>query len=70
MKEVEAIDASIYSLMKQMDKSEKLVVPIDQWARVRNYAAQLKRNFGVQFEIHRMHTSRMKRDLLLITRKE
>ena len=62
------LEESIYSLMRTMDKQTKLVVPLQHWALVRNYAGQLQRDFDVDFEIHRMKTTRMKYDLILVTR--
>jgi len=67
--ETEETDQSIFTIMRRMDDRTKLVVPIEQWALVRNYAGQLKRDFGVQFEIHRMHTNRTKLNLILVEKQ-
>lgn len=68
MKEVETTEQSIYTIMREMDKNRELIVPIESWMLVRNYAAQLKRDFGVKFSVNRMQTDRTKKNFVLIRR--
>ena len=68
MKEVETTEQSIYTIMREMDKNRELIVPIENWMLARNYAAQLKRDFGVKFSVNRMQTDRTKKNFVLIRR--
>ena len=67
-RKIETTEQSIYTLMREMDSKTKLIVPIEQWALVRNYAGQLKRDFDAQYEIHRIRTARTKLNFILVTR--
>ena len=64
------LEESIYTLMRKMDRNTKLVVPLQHWALVRNYAGQLQRDFDAKYEVHRMKTKNMKYDLILVTRSQ
>lgn len=58
----------MYSIMREMDKNTKLIVPIENWTLARNYAAQLENDFDVEFSVRRMRTSRTKKNFILIER--
>lgn len=68
MKEIESTEQSIYSIMREMDKNTKLIVPIENWALARNYACQIECDFGVKFFVRRMITSHTKKNFILIER--
>ena len=64
----ETTEQSMYSIMKEMDKNTKLIVPIENWALARNYAVQLESDFDVEFSVRRMRTNRTKKNFVLIER--
>ena len=64
----ETTEQSMYSIMREMDKNTKLIVPIENWTLARNYAAQLENDFDVEFSVRRMRTSRTKKNFILIER--
>lgn len=68
MKEIEATEQSIYSIMREMDKNTKLIVPIENWALARNYACQIESDFDVKFFVRRMKTNHTKKNFILIER--
>ncbi len=70
MKETETTEQSMYSIMREMDKNTKLIVPIENWALARNYAIQLERDFNVEFSVRRMRTNRTKKNFILIERTD
>ena len=70
MKETETTEQSMYSIMREMDKNTKLIVPIENWALARNYAIQLESDFNVEFSVRRMRTSRTKKNFVLIERTD
>ena len=70
MKETETTEQSMYSIMREMDKNTKLIVPIENWALARNYAIQLESDFNVEFSVRRMRTNRTKKNFILIERTD
>lgn len=68
MRTTESTEQSMYSIMREMDKNTKLIVPIENWALARNYAAQLENDFDVEFSVRRMMTNRTKKNFILIER--
>lgn len=68
MRPEEPIEESIFSIMRKMDKNTKLIVPIEQWLMARTIARDLKKDFGVEFKVRRMMTSRTKLKLILVER--
>ena len=70
MKETETTEQSMYSIMREMDKNTKLIVPIENWALARNYAIQLESDFNVEFSVRRMRTNRTKKNFVLIERTD
>ena len=70
MKETETTEQSMYSIMREMDKNTKLIVPIENWALARNYAMQLESDFNVEFSVRRMRTNRTKKNFILIERTD
>ena len=68
MKEIEETEQSMYTIMREMDPKDKLIVTIDAWNLARNYALMLERNFGVKFEVRRMKTRNTKRNFILVER--
>lgn len=64
----ETTEQSMYSIMREMDKNTKLIVPIENWALARNYAIQLESDFDVEFAVRRMRTNRTKKNFILIER--
>ena len=68
MVSTETTEQSMYSIMREMDKNTKLIVPIENWALARNYAAQLENDFDVEFSVCRMRTNRTKKNFVLIER--
>lgn len=68
MKTTETTEQSMYSIMREMDKNTKLIVPIENWALARNYAAQLENDFDVEFSVCRMRTNRTKKNFILVER--
>ena len=68
MNEIETTEQSMYTIMREMDKRTKLIVPIDNWALARNYACQIECDFDVKFSVRRMRTSRTKKNFILIER--
>ena len=68
MWEIEDTEQSIYTIMREMDKNTKLIVPIENWALVRNYACQIESDFDVKFFVRRMKTSHTKKNFILIER--
>ena len=68
MVSTETTEQSMYSIMREMDKNTKLIVPIESWALARNYAIQLESDFDVEFSVRRMRTNRTKKNFILIER--
>ncbi len=68
MRTTESTEQSMYSIMREMDKNTKLIVPIENWALARNYASQLENDFDVEFSVRRMMTNRTKKNFILIER--
>ena len=68
MVSTEITEQSMYSIMREMDKNTKLIVPIENWALARNYAIQLESDFDVEFSVRRMRTNRTKKNFILIER--
>ena len=68
MKEIEETEQSMYTIMREMDPKDKLIVTIDAWNLARNYALMLERNFGVKFKVRRMKTRNTKRNFILVER--
>ena len=68
MRPTETVEESIYSVMRKMDKNTKLIVPIENWALARNYAAQLENDFDAEFSVCRMRTNRTKKNFILVER--
>lgn len=68
MVSTETTEQSMYSIMREMDKNTKLIVPIENWALARNYAIQLESDFDVEFSVRRMRTNRTKKNFILIER--
>lgn len=70
MKEIETTEQSMYTIMREMDKNTKLIVPIENWVLARGYANQLKKDFDVKFSVCRMITNRTKKNFILIERTD
>lgn len=68
MKEIEETEQSMYTIMREMDPKDKLIVTIDAWNLARNYALMLERSFGVKFKVRRMQTRNTKRNFILVER--
>ena len=68
MVEIEDTNQSMYTIMRDMDLNDKLMVPLENWALARNYACQIKREFGVKFFVRRMRTDHTKKNFILIER--
>lgn len=68
MKEIETTEQSMYTIMREMDQKDKLIVTIDAWNLARNYALMLEQNFDVKFRVRRMQTRNTKRNFILIER--
>jgi len=68
MVSTETTEQSMYSIMREMDKNTKLIVPIENWTLARNYAIQLESDFDVEFSVRRMRTNRTKKNFILIER--
>lgn len=68
MKEIETTEQSMYTIMREMDPKDKLIVTIDAWNLARNYALMLEKNFNVKFEVRRMQTRNTKRNFILVQR--
>lgn len=58
----------MYTIMREMDTNDKLIVTIDAWNLARNYALLLEKNFEVKFKVRRMQTRNTKRNFILIER--
>lgn len=68
MRPEENVETSIFTIMKKMDTNTKLIVPIEQWALVRNYALDLEIKLNAEFRVRRMMTSKTKLNLILVER--
>ena len=68
MAKIEDTEQSIYTIMREMDPGDKLVVTIEGWQLARDYAWLLKKNFEVEFRVRRMHTKNTKRNFILVER--
>lgn len=68
MKKIETTEQSMYTIMREMDPNDKLIVTIDAWNLARNYALLLEKNFEVKFKVRRMQTRNTKRNFILIER--
>ena len=68
MKETETTEQSMYTIMREMDPNDKLIVTIDAWDLARNYALILEKNFKVKFSVKRMQTINTKRNFILVQR--
>ena len=58
----------MYTIMREMDPNDKLIVTIDAWNLARNYALMLGKNFNVKFRVRRMQTRNTKRNFILVQR--
>ena len=70
MRPEENVETSIFTIMKKMDTNTKLIVPIEQWALVRNYALDLEIKLRAKYKVRRMMTPRTKLNLILVERVE
>lgn len=68
MTTIESTEQSMYTIMREMDTNDKLIVTIDAWNLARNYALLLEKNFEVKFKVRRMQTRNTKRNFILIER--
>ena len=52
------LNGSLYSVMREMDEGDKLIIPIDRLQHAASTASRLKKEFGVLFRVRKMLTSR------------
>ena len=51
-------NGSLYSVMREMEEGDRLIIPIERMAHASSTASRLKRDFGALFQVRRMMSSR------------